>query len=157
MAQTTGAIARSGYLVEISANGSTWTDVSGTNTTVETSGGEIGVAESFTAEGDEAIVKTTGKNAPREVTFKSLYTEGSGEEFNTIWGYYIGATKLVYVRWSPAGGAVGTKRYVTAVAGAAAAVPITKCTPPDLDANSEDLAMFEWGVKTPGLLQETIS
>lgn len=157
MSQTTNALPEAGYIVEISTNGSTWTDVSGSNTTVENGGGEMGVAESHTAEGREAIVKSTGKVSPRELKFKSLYTDTSGESFALLWAIFISATPNVYVRYSPAGGAASTKRFVTAVGGSAAAVPMSTCTPPDGDANGDGLMLFEWGVKTPDVLQETIA
>lgn len=156
MAQTTGALAQSGFKIEVSADGSSWVDVSGSVATVTVDGGDVSVAVQHTAEGDEAIVVSSGKQEPRTITCKAVYTENATESFVKVWTAYDSADKRIYVRWSPAGGATGEFRYVAAVAGAAALVPIVSCTLPELDASGEDVALFEFSVMAPGILKETI-
>lgn len=157
MTQTTTAMSGANSKVEVSTNGTVWTDISGANTTVSVSGGEIGAGSQHTALGTEAVVTSSKKKAPVTVTVKCLYTETTSEPWNVVRGVYDSATPVLYVRWSPAGGGTGALRYNTAVGGAAAAVPLLTCTLPDLDANSEDPAMFEFSVMTPGIKQETVS
>lgn len=157
MAQVTGAIAKSVYKAEVSLDGSTWTDVSGAAATVSISGGDVLVGQQHTADGSEAIVTTSNKVDPRDVTIRAVYTETDSEPWDVVWTRYQGADKTIYVRWSPAGGASGDKRYACAVGGSAAAVPITACMMPDHDSGSGDPALFEFTVRTPGILEETVA
>jgi hypothetical protein len=156
MAQTTGAISSGKFKAEVSIDGTTWTDVSGSATTVSIDGGDVKVGSQHTAEGSEAIVVTSNKVDPRTVTVKSVYTEETGEAFAVVWARYAGSDKTIYVRWSPNGGATGDFRYTCEVGGTAAAVPIVSCTLPEHDASSEDVSLFEFSVMTPGVLKETV-
>jgi len=157
MAQVTGAVAQSIFKLEVSAAGVSWTDVSGAATSLTPSGGDEVVGEQMTADGEEAIVVTSNKMAPMDLTFRIVYTEGSSDPFKVMWDLYQGTDKRVYVRWSPMGGAATQKRYVTAVAGVAAPAVITGCKLPDHDSSSGDPALAEFSVKTAGILEETIS
>lgn len=157
MAQTTDSMASAGFKVEVSTDGTSWTDVSGTASAVTVDGGDVKVGSQHTAEGDEAVVVTSNKVEPRTVTVKSLYTETETEAFSVIHAAYASASKKIFLRWSPAGGGVGDLRYTCAVGGSAAAVPIVSCTLPELDTGTEDPAMFEFSVMTPGLLKAVIA
>ena len=157
MAQVTGAVAQSVFQVEVSANGSTWTDVSGAATSVSVSGGDIPVGEQFTADGEEAIVTTSNKNGPRDITVRCVYTEGASDAWKTVWDVYIGASKLLAVRWAPEGDTAGNNQFSTAVAGAAAVVPLVNCTFPEHDASSGDPMLFEFTVRAPGIVSAAIS
>ena len=157
MTQVTGAIAQSVYAVEVSANASSWTSVAGAAAAISFGGGDIPVGEQFTADGEEAIVTTSNKNGPRDITVRCVYSEGASDAWKTVWDLYTGATKKMAVRWSPAGGTASTKRYSTAVAGAAAAVPIVSCSMPEQDSSSGDPLLFEFTVRTPGIYEETVS
>lgn len=157
MAQVTGGMAVSIVKLEVSANGTTWTDISGAAASLQNSGGDVLVGEQMTADGEEAIVVTSNKTAPRDLTFGIVYTEGASDAFKMLWDLYQGASKKAYARWSPAGGGAATKRYVTAVGGVAAAAVITGCKLPDHDASSGDVALAEFSLKAAGILEETIS
>lgn len=157
MAQTTGAISQSGFKVEVSTDGTSWTDISGQAAAVNVDGGDVPVGEQMTAEGGESIVVSSNKVEPRDVTVRSVYTEGATEAFEVVYAQYAGADKTIYLRWSPAGGATGEVQYTCAVGGSAAAVPITSCTLPELDAGSSDIALFEFTVKTPGILKADVA
>ena len=157
MAQTTGAISQSGFKVEVSTDGTSWTDISGQASNVTVDGGDVPVGEQMTAEGGEAIVVSSNKLEPRDVTVRSVYTEGATEAFEVVYARYTGSDKSIYLRWSPAGGVAGDNQYTCAVGGSAAAVPITSCTLPELDAGSSDIALFEFTVKTPGIAVADVS
>lgn len=156
MAQTTAAISQSGFKVEVSTDGSSWTDVSGSVATVTVDGGDVAVAVQHTAEGDEALVVSGGKQEPRTITCKAVYTENATEAFVKVWTQYISTDKRIYMRWSPAGGQTGEFRYAAAVGGVAAKVPVVSCSLPELDAGGEDVALFEFSVMAPGILKETV-
>jgi hypothetical protein len=157
MAQTTDAMSSANYKVEVSSNGTAWTDISGAGATVSVDGGEIGVGSQHTAAGAEAVVVSSKKRAPRTVNVRCLYTETAGEPWKVVNAAYLAADPKIYVRFSPNGGADGDLRYTTSIGGVAAAVPIVTCGMPELDAGSEDPAMFEFSVMAPGLLEETIA
>lgn len=157
MAQTTGAISGANYKVEVSDNGTTWTDISGANASVQIDGGDIGVGSQHTALGSEAIVVSNKKRDPLTITVKAIYTETADEPWTVVREAYEGDNPSIYLRFSPNGGGAGDLQYTTAVGGVAAAVPIKSCGYPQLDAGSEDPAMFEFSVMTPGLLEATVS
>lgn len=158
MAQTTSAFSKSNFKIEVSTNGSTWTNISGQAGDVKSSGGEQLTGEQQTAENQAPVVVASNKTAAVKVDVNILYTETAGEAFQTVWARYEGAAKTLYLRWSPKGGATGDERYVCANnAGSAVACPIVSCLPPDVDANSGDPAMAMFSVLAPRVLQEVIS
>lgn len=157
MAQTTGAIPVSGYTVEVSTNGSSWTDISGAAATVSIEGGDNKVGVQHTADGNEALVVSGNKVDPRTVTVRCVYTETAGEAFAVVWAQYEADDKKIYLRWSPKGGADGNFQYACGVGGVAAAVPIVSCTLPEMDAGGEDVALFEFSVMTPGIVKSAVS
>ncbi len=157
MAQTTAAISQAGFKVEVSTNGSSWTDISGQACTVTEDGGDVKVGNQHTAYGSEAVVVSTNKTEPRTLTVKSLYTEEATEAWKVVRAQYVATTKTIYMRYSPKGGNPGDLQYTCAVGGVAAAVPIVSFVAPELDASAEDPAMFEFSVMTPGLLEATVA
>ena len=74
MPQTTGGLSAVNAQVEVSTNGSAWTDISGSSNKVEPSGGERQSGEAYTHDGDVAII-TGGKREPIELTLSFVYTE----------------------------------------------------------------------------------
>lgn len=157
MAQTTTAMSQANFEVEVSNDGTSWTSIAGQATTVSLSGGEQKIGSQHTADGEQAVVVGANKVEPITVTVKTLYTETSAEAWKLVKARYDGTAKTIFLRYSPGGGDSGDLRYSCAVGGAAALVPIVSCLPPDMDAGAEDLAMFEFAVMTPGLLEATIS
>jgi len=111
MTQLSAAISLRDCKVEISTNGTTWTDISGAASSVEVGGGDRQTGEVYTFDGDTALI-TFGKREPLEVTVKTVYSEGTSEPFEIARGAYEGGTAF-YVRWSPRGGATGQARYTT--------------------------------------------
>lgn len=157
MAQTTGAIARSGFKVEVSTDGVTWKDISGAATNVTNDGGDALVGDQMTAEGMYAIVTAGNKTEPRNITVSAVYTEIADEPWKVVYAAYVGADKRIAVRWSPAGGKTGDQRLATSIDAAGYdLVPIASCTLPELDASSGDPALFEFVVRTPAIYSETV-
>jgi hypothetical protein len=111
MAQTTGGITFRGCKIEISTNGTNWTDISGWFNKIEVGGGERNIGEFFTADGDTPILGA-GKRAALELTVAVVYTEGGGDPFSVLLTAFESAGPL-YVRWSPKGGAAGQNMYTT--------------------------------------------
>ena len=74
MPQTVGQIAKSGPIVEVSVDGTAWTDICGTVTTVDVGGGDRSTSETNTSCGEGPVV-VTGKRAAQTVEVNSLYTE----------------------------------------------------------------------------------
>lgn len=158
MSQTTGAFAQSNFQVEVSLNGSSWTDISGEVANVTVDGGDQLIGEQHTADGEVPVVVGSNKTEAKTVTVSILYTETTGEAFQIVNDRYDGADKTIYLRYSPAGGGSGAKRFVcVGAAGSAIAVPIINCLPPEVDAGTGDPAMAEFSVRTPDLLKETVS
>jgi hypothetical protein len=105
VAQTTGADSGRNGKVEISTDGTAWTDISGVANNLTVSGGARQVGETYTFAGDAAIV-TTGKSTPVDITVQMVYTEITGEGFEVARAIWEG-TNVLYLRWSPRGGQTG--------------------------------------------------
>lgn len=158
MAQTTGAISKANYKVEVSTDGSSWTDISGQGATVETDGGEQLIGEQQTANGNAPVVVPSHKTGSVTAVVSVLYTETAGEAFKVVADRYDGSNKTIYFRYSPKGGASGDWRYVASNnAGSVFACPIISCLPPDVDAGSGDPAMAEFTVTAPKFVREAIA
>lgn len=158
MAQTTNAIPKSPFKLEVSLNGTVWTDISGVATKVTPGGGDQQIGTQFTADGGVPLV--TNSNKLEAVTLQAdiVYTEQSGEAFQVVYGQYAGADKRIYMRYAPKGGASGNKRYVCANdAGTAIPVPIQSCLPPEVEAGDGAPVAASFSVMAPRLIQETIA
>jgi hypothetical protein len=157
MAQTTGAFSGANFKVEVSVNGSDWTDISGQATSVTPGGGDQLIGEQHTADGDAPVVTNSNKTEASELEINILYTETASEAFDIVGDRYRGATKTIYVRYAPKGGATANKRFFTANgAGTATAAAIVNCLPPEVDAGSGDPAMATFTVRFPKLVEEAI-
>lgn len=158
MAQTTGAISQTVGVLEVSTNGSSWTDISGETTSVSFSGGDQLVGEQNTLDGDYPVVVGSGKKEARTATFSIVYTETASEAFDFIWDIWEAAgTSTVYVRYSPAGGQVGDLRFFASddAGSAATTVPIASVALPDSD-DGGGVTMAEFSVIAAQWVRETI-
>lgn len=150
MAQTTSAISRTGFKVETSTDGSSWTDISGQAATVSVSGGDQLTGSQNTADGNAPVVVASTKTQPFTVTVSCVYTETSSQAFELLEARFFASTKTIYVRWSPQGGAQGEKQFTcTNDAGTNFACPIVSVSLPDMDAGSGDPALFSFAVSAP--------
>lgn len=159
MAQTTGAMSSKKMIVEYALDSppSTFVVISGSATSVATSGGARMTGTAYTADGDTAVV-VSGKREPVEVTVNFIYTEAAGTpnawaDLYTVYANGNGAC----VRWSVEDYSVSPeKRYTTAsTAGTAAIVPISQFMYPNPDAASGDVVMGSMTLLTPNILVET--
>ncbi len=148
MAQTTNAISFAGAKVEVSTDGTTWTDISGFATAVELGGGERQTGTAFTFDGDTAIIRG-GKREPLEVTVRVVYTEGASDPAETVRAAYENGTDL-YIRWSPKGGASGDALFTTDAA------VVTTPPYPAGEAGSGDPVVIEFTALTPKVTRSTI-
>jgi len=102
MAQTTTQVSAVDAKVEVSANGSAWTDISGTANKIDLSAQDRAVGSAFTFDGDGAVL-TYGKRQPLDVTVTAVYTEtASTEAFEIVRALHEtenGAN--IYLRWTP--------------------------------------------------------
>lgn len=137
--------------IEISTNGSSWTDASGYSGLIEP--GEMtrnsGVA--FTYSGDKAIIKG-GKLQPLTLDVTLLYTEDASAIYTTLLTQFQTAGGgALYLRWSPKGGASTQKQY-TSDAGI-----ITKLQLPGGDPEKGEPVKAKFTLQTPYVTQSTIS
>lgn len=160
MTQTTDALPQSIASLELSDDGSAWTEVCGETASVSFSGGEQMVGEQMTQCGDYPVVVGSGKVSAVTAEFNIVYTETSDEFYDATLDAFetAGNSKTIYVRYSPAGGNDGDLRYfATDSAGSApVAVPIVSCLPPDND-DSGGVMMASISVIAPRFKRETIS
>lgn len=157
MAQTTGGMSAVVADVEYSTNGTAWTSLSGSTTSVEDFEQDRMTGETYTFDGDSAII-TKGKREPMEITFRFVYTETAGEAFEVIRAAWEadGGTDL-YFRWSPKGiGASGRFVFTTCNgAGAAAAVPITHFAYFNLTADDAAPLAGSWTIRCSQVIKTT--
>jgi hypothetical protein len=132
MTQTTGAITAVDAKLEYSADGNTWTDMSGVTNKVTPGGGARGVNQTGTL-GTEAPIVSVGRRALRTLTMTVLYTETDSDPWHTFYDTYYMVKTPLYLRISPKGGQ--TNEYIfTGGPGY-----IIEMSPPDLNADSEAL------------------
>lgn len=149
MAQITGATSFKDAKVEISANGSSWTDVSGASNQITIGGGDRAIAETPTFDGDTMIL-TGGKRAALDVALNAVYTEGASDTFELARAAYEAGTSF-YVRWSPKGGQTGEFQY-TSDAGI-----IGTFNWPGGEASSANPVMAGFTLKTPKVTKSAVA
>jgi len=160
MAQTTGNLPQGQCQVEVSTNGSSWTDISGSVASVTTGAGEQMTGEQHTFDGQFPIVTGSGKMAATTAEFSIVYTETASEAFTIVYDRFKdGGAGTIYVRYSPAGGQSTESRFFASddAGSAEAAVPIVSCLPPAADASAGDAIMASFSVIAPQFKQETIA
>jgi hypothetical protein len=155
MAQTTTAMAAVDATVEISVDGTTWVDVSGSANSVEPGSQARMTGDAYTFEGDVAII-TSGKREPLDVSVSALYTETAGESFETVRANFEAGTR-VYFRYSPQGvGATGRAVYTASNNGTTAgAVIISELDWPEATADNADPVAIAFTVRCPALVRTT--
>lgn len=149
MAQTTGALSWRNSKVEISSNGSDWTDISGFENAIEGAEQARMTGEAYTSDGDTAVI-TAGKREPMELTCTFLYTEGGSDPFEVVRALFEAGTKM-YMRWSPLGGASTTFMYTTPAAF------ISNFVYPQGEAGSADPVPGGFTLKVPSITKSVVS
>ena len=149
MTQSTGALSGVNAQIETSTDGAAWTDISGSSNKVEPGGGDRQSGESYTFDGDTALI-TAGKREPIEITLSFVYTEIALEAWLKAEAAYLAGTAY-YVRYSPGGGDSGDFLY-TSTPGI-----ITSFAYPEVDTEEAAPIMAEMTVKVPSLTRSTIA
>lgn len=145
MAQATNAMNTVNGKVEVSYDGSeaVWTDISGFANKLVVSAITRSVGDSYTATGDNAIVKA-GKFNPVDITYTVLYTEGGSDPFTDIYAAFLAKT-LTTARWSPGGGAIGDYQFRSDPG------PIVECSLPNVDPDEAGAHMFTFKIRVPSV------
>lgn len=149
MAQTSVAYSMKNCRLEISTNGTTWTDISGFSNEVSWDGGERDTEGTPTFDGDTKLL-TTGKRDLVTVTAKVVYTEGASDPVNTAQSAFEADTDL-YLRWSPRGGSSGQRMYTTS------AGRVKKPTFPQGATDSASAILVEIQLVTPNVTVSTVA
>lgn len=139
--------------LEISHDGLTWVDISGTSNSVEPGGQTRMTGTAYTFGRDLATI-TSGKREPLEITVNALYTEDPTDTFETIRPWFQSGQR-VYFRYSPLGvGATGRAVYTTTNDGnTPGAAVVSSFDYPEISAESADPVALSFQLTTPGLLR----
>lgn len=143
------ALVNSGVKIEISTNGTTWTNICGYANNIDPGDMVRNDGEVFVFCSDKAEI-TTGKLAVREINIDILYTEGASDVFDAIRDA-IEANTTYYLRWSPQGGSAGEFLF-TSDAG-----KWTSINDPMGEADSADACVLTATFKTPFVTKSTIA
>ena len=150
MAQTTLATSSRNAVVEISTDGSTWTDISGYAQSVSSGDGTRLEGQAHTFDGNGPII-VAGKLDAQESTVSILYTEDTNGAYDRCRTAFDSPNSTLYVRGSPNGNASGNYRH-TSGKGVITQFPAFH----ELDASSGDPQMIEFTVKHGGFTRATI-
>jgi hypothetical protein len=131
--------------IEISTDGTTWTDISGLSNQLEVSGGDRQLSEAYIFSQDVPEI-LTGKREPIQIQVRVYYDEAL-TLFTTVENAYQSAAPL-YVRWSPRGGATGQFRFQ-------ASGPVQAFTYPAGQANAEPV-MAGFTLRVPSITRSVI-
>lgn len=151
MPQTADAINTVDAVVEVSADGATWTNVSGTTNKVEITPQTADSGSRATAEGAYKIVRR-GKYNPVQITFTALFTETASEFYELL-----NARKAIgtwYFRYTP-GGYNGNYRWYTGDSnGNKAAARIVEFPYPNVDTEDAAATVVVLKLETTQLVRE---
>lgn len=112
MPQTTTPLNTIDAVIEVSTNGTSWTNISGSTNKVEPPEQTADIGSVATLEGQYKIVRA-GKFNPAEISVTILYTENAATEaFALLYTQAQLAGKPIYLRWTP-GGSNGEDRFFT--------------------------------------------
>ena len=155
MAITSDALSAVDARLEVSTNGTTWTDISGSANSVDPGSAKRATGMANVFDGDLPVV-TIGKREPMEVTITALYTETAGEVFEVMRPLFDAHTR-VYFRYSPKGtGATGRAVYTTSNDGTTiGAVVISELSWPKAEAESADPIAVEFKLLVPAFVRTT--
>ena len=150
MAQTSTAFSARNAVVYISTDGSSWTNISGSSQSVTAGDGTRLTGTAHTFDGDGPII-AAGKLDAQESTIAILYTETSGEAYETARAAFVAASSTLYVRVDPLGATTGNFRHTTGK-GVITAFPQFA----EIDAASGDPMALEFTVQHPGWTKSTV-
>lgn len=105
------AITMKNCKVELSTNGTSWTDISSDANAVTVSGFEL-ETEGVGVFSQAKKIQTVGGFGLGSVTVRALYAESTTGAWGLAHSAHVNRTPL-YVRWSPQGGSTGNYRYTS--------------------------------------------
>lgn len=153
MPQTTTAINTIDGIIELSTDGSTWTNVSGSSNKVEVSPLTIDDGSAASLEGQYKIVRV-GKYNAAEITFTIFYTETASEAYAILYARKNVAGRTLYARWAP-GGYNGDYRFFTADGnGNKSPGRITEFPLPGVNADEAGPALLQFKLKATNIERE---
>lgn len=135
--------------VEISTNGTSWTDITSTANSISVDGGERMAEDLFVFGADTAEI-LSGPREPLEVTLRVVYTEGASDAWETIRQQYESGGSL-YIRWSPLGGTTGKFQYTTD------AGVVTSFGYPVGESGGADPVLCEVTIRTPKVTKSVVA
>jgi hypothetical protein len=146
MTQTTGHVALACGKLEISTNGSSWTDISGSSQGIDQAEQARNVGEAYTLDGDTALV-AGGKRQPMDLVVNVVYTETDAEAYQVTRLIFeaAGCGSDFYVRWSPRGG-LADHEQITSGKGI-----LSNFKYPNMDASAGGPIMAGFTVRVPSL------
>ena len=156
MALPSGTLSSCTLCVELSTDGTTWTDFSDYVTVVEPPEMSRISGEAFVL-GEDIAVVTGGKLNPVEVQIRSVYVDSTATSnpFSYVWAEFTAACgDAVHVKWSPAGCTTGNQSFSTATATGMPAEMITLTLP---GGDGSDGSPILWGavIKAPTIYRAT--
>lgn len=150
MAQTTLATSSRNAVVEISTDGSTWTDISGYAASVTSGDGTRLTGDAHTFDGDGPII-VAGKLDTQESDVKIIYTEDTNGAYDRCNTAFDSTNSTLYLRVAPKGATSGNFRY-TSTKGVVTKFPKF----PELDSESGDVLAIEFTVMHGGFTKAAI-
>jgi hypothetical protein len=156
MPQTTGAMNTVNALIEVSADGLTWTNISGSSNKIEPPVQTADTGSAATLEGDYKVV-TVGKYNPVEIAVTILYTEVAAEAFAFLHTQNLLPGHPLYLRWSP-GGYNGEDRFkVTNATGTTAPGRISELQLPGADGEAAGPTLLTFKVMATRVTKEHLT
>jgi hypothetical protein len=156
MALPAGTLSSCTLCVELSTDGTTWTDFSDYMTVVEPPDMSRMSGEAYVL-GEDIAVLGGGKREPVEVQLRSVYVDSTAttNPFSYVWAEFTAdCGDAVHVRWAPAGCATTNQVFSTATATGMPAEMITLTLP---GGDASDGSPILWGavIKAPTIYRAT--
>ncbi|GAF75272.1 unnamed protein product [marine sediment metagenome] len=152
MAQTSDAVALACGLLEVASNCVNYQDIGGSSSTVSGTDQTRMSGESYTFDGDGAIIQG-GKREPMELVFEIVYSETALEAFEYVRALFeaVGCGYHMCARWSPGGGNGGDALYTTGEGW------LVSFTYPPMDAKTGGPVMAGFTLKVGSITQSVIA
>ncbi len=156
MALPTGILSSCTMCVELSTNGTTWTDFSDYISVIAPDAVTRDTAEAGVF-GEDTKVTAVGHKNPIEVSLRAVYADATAttNPFSFVWAQWTtNCGGSMAVRWAPAGCATTNQVFSTATATGHYSRLISQ-TPPSGDADDVAPIMWEATIRAPDLYKAT--
>ena len=152
MALPAGILGSCALCVQLSTNGTTWTDFSDYLSIVEPDGMSRLTGEGYVF-GEDIAATVVSKREPFNITIRGVYADATAttNPFSYVWGQWTTACGgALAVRWAPAGCATSSQVFSTATATGHYS-ELVGLTPPSGDSGDAGPLMWEAVVRAPEL------